>query len=284
MSSGLAPFARNRVSEAPAVADPLRSTVPPKEKRPAGRHARLAGHLFVVALLAIWTAWGLSVESYQMPGPFAVAERLVQFFGDAHEVAHMFWSFGHILAAVIISFIIGSLAALLPWYARVTRRMMFHRFTPFLNSYPGIGWTMLAIIWFGVNDTTVVFVISMVLIPFAIINMREGLEAIDPELIEMSRSFSRSRWRSFAKIILPSLYPFIFASLRISFGVAWKITLTAELFGGNSGLGYLLNLARNDFDMPLIFGVIIIIIAFVYCTDRFLFDPIQRRLGRHHAT
>lgn len=262
---------------------PATVTVPGKSGAAAGRNARLAAHLFTLAVLAAWAAWGASVESYQMPGPWAVAERLGLFFTDLYEIGHMFWSFAHIIAAVVISFVVGTALALLPWYLRVTRRMMHGRLTPFLNSYPGIGWTMLAIIWFGVNDITVVFVISMVLIPFAIINMREGLEALDPELLEMVRSFTRRRLRALLLLVLPSLFPFIFATLRISFGVAWKVALTAELFGGNSGLGYLLNLARNDFDMPLIIGIILIIIAFVYGVERFVFDPVQKRLARHHA-
>ena len=50
-------------------------------------------------------------------------------------------------------------------------------------------------------------------------------------------------------------------------------SLTAELFGGNTGLGYMLNLARQDFDMPLVLAVIVVIIAFVYSTDRWIFLP-----------
>ena len=84
-------------------------------------------------------------------------------------------------------------------------------------------------------------------------------------------------------MLLPALYPFIFATLRVSFGVAWKVALTAELFGGSSGLGYLFNLARQDFDTPLVLAVIIIIIAFVFSTDRFVFAPLQSRLARHHG-
>ncbi len=249
---------------------------------PANRNARFAGHAFTLAVLAAWALWGAMVESYEMPGPWAVGKRLVAFFGDWYELRHMFISFAHIIGAVVISFVIGCLCAFLAFYLPRTRLMMHGRATPFLNSFPGIGWIMLAIIWFGVNDFTVVFVISMVLIPFAIINMREGLDSLDTELIEMSRSFTRSRWRTFTMVVVPSLFPFIFATLRVSFGVAWKVALTAELFGGNTGFGYLLNLARNDFDMPLIFGIILIIIAFVFSTDRYVFAPIQRRLDRHH--
>lgn len=249
----------------------------------AGRNARLAAHLFLLAFLGAWAGYSSLVESYVMPAPWLVVSRLWQMFGDIHEAKHMFYSFGHILAAVGISFVIGSALAFLAHYLETTQLAVHGRISPFLNSFSGIGWTFLAIIWFGISDLTVVFVISMVLIPFAIINMREGLANLDAERIEMAASFTRSGWRRFWLVILPSLYPFIFATIRISFGVAWKVALTAELFGGNTGLGYLLNLARQDFDMPLVLGVIIIIIAFVYSTDRFIFAPVQAALARHHG-
>ncbi len=237
----------------------------------------------MLAFLAAWSAYSSVVDSYVMPGPWAVAERLWQMFGDVHEVKHMFYSFGHILAAVAISFVIGSALAFLAHYLTMTEHAVHGRLSPFLNSFSGIGWTFLAIIWFGISDVTVVFVISMVLVPFAIINMREGLNNLDGERLEMAASFSRSGWRRFWLVVLPSLLPFVFATIRISFGVAWKVALTAELFGGNTGLGYLLNLARQDFDMPLVLGVIIIIVAFVYSTDRLIFAPIQTILARHHG-
>ena len=49
-------------------------------------------------------------------------------------------------------------------------------------------------------------------------------------------------------------------------------------------MGYLLSLAQNDFDTPLIFTVILIIVVFVYSMDRFVFRPIQQRLAQHHGT
>jgi NitT/TauT family transport system permease protein/sulfonate transport system permease protein len=123
----------------------------------------------------------------------------------------------------------------------------------------------------------------MVLIPFAIINIREGLRQLDNEILEMGESFTRSGFKNLVLIIVPSLYPYLFATLRISFGVSWKVALTAELFGGDRGLGYLLNLARQDFDTPLILVVILIIIIFVYSTERFIFNPIQNKLAEHNA-
>lgn len=260
------------------------TTVTNRSAQPARRRALLAGHVFTIAFLAAWAGYSATTESYVLPGPWLVAERIWQMLGDRYEAMHILYSYGHIIAAVAVSFVIGSTLALLAHYVGVSRLAIHGRLGPFLNSFSGVGWTFLAIIWFGISDLTVIFVISMVLIPFALINMREGLENLDGERIEMAKSFTRSPWRRFLLVILPSLYPFIFATIRISFGVAWKVALTAELFGGNTGLGYLLNLATQDFDMPLVLAVIIIIIAFVYSMERLLFQPLQARLSRHHAT
>ncbi len=245
----------------------------------AARHARLAAHLFTLAFLAVWWVYSLTVPAFVLPGPGPVAIRLAQFLTTYNLLKQAFASLEHIVAGMAIALITGSALALAAHYLPVLRLAVHGRVSPFLNSFSGIGWTLLSIVWFGVNEFTVVFAISVVLTPFAIINMREGLETLDRELMEMATSFTRNRWREFTKIVLPGLMPFVFATLRISFGVAWKVALAAELFGGRTGLGYLFNLAQQNFDVRLILVVIAVIIAFVYGTDRLLFAPLQARFG-----
>src|SRR5258708_39649749 len=143
---------------------------------------------------------------------------------------------------------------------------------------------MVAIMWCGGTALTVIFMSSAVLVPFGLVNMSAGLASIDPETIEMAGSFTRRRARMFALVIVPSLYPFIFATLRIMFGVAWKVTLTAELFGGNTGLGYMINMARQEFDTATIFAAIILIIAFVHAMDQHVLAPLQASVSRHYAS
>ena len=244
------------------------------------RRSRLAAHLFTLAFLVAWWGYSQVVPPYVLPGPVPVAIRLGQFFTTYNLYKQAFASLEHIMVAMSVSFVVGSALALAAHYLPVLRLAVHGRLSPFLNSFSGIGWTLLSIVWFGINELTVVFAISVVLTPFAIINMREGLETLDGELLEMAASFTRSRWREFTKIVLPALMPFVFATLRISFGVSWKVALAAELFGGRTGLGYLFNLAQQNFDMRLILVVIAIIIAFVYGTDRLVFAPLQARFGR----
>ena len=218
-----------------------------------------------------------------MPGPVPVAQRLWQFAISPRDLGHLGASLFHVAAAITLSFVIGSLLALLPYYVPLLRFAIERRIGPFLNSFSAIGWALLSIMWFGVSGFTVIFAISAVLVPFALVNMAAGLGSIDREIVEMAGSFTRRRLRMFVRVIVPSLYPFVFATLRIMFGVSWKVTLTAELFGGNSGLGYMINLSRQEFDTATIFAAIIIIIAFVHGMDRLVLAPLQARVSRHYA-
>jgi NitT/TauT family transport system permease protein len=252
--------------------------------RPRGLGARtLAAHLFTLLFLAGWQAASLVAPSYLVPSPVQVARRLWLFVTSARDLGHLGASLFHVAAAIAISFVLGTLLALIPYYLPVLRFAIERRIGPFLNAFSAIGWTLLSIMWFGVTPLTVIFAISAVLVPFALVNMAAGLANIDPEMMEMAGSFTRRRGRMFARVIVPSLYPFIFATLRIMFGVAWKVTLTAELFGGNSGLGYMINLSRQEFDTATIFAAIILIIAFVHGMDRYVLAPLQTSVSRHYA-
>jgi NitT/TauT family transport system permease protein len=246
------------------------------------RRRRLVAHAATLAFLAAWFVASLFTPPYLLPSPWALALRLGEFVGDVHMWHHVGASLLHIAVAVLGAIAVGGALALLAHYLPAFRLAVHQRICPFLNSFSGTGWVLLAVLWFGLNDITVEFSLAMVLIPFAIINVRLGLESIDADLIEMVRSFGRRGLLGFRFLALPALVPFLFSTLRICFGVGWKALLTAELFGGGSGFGRLFSLARQDYDTPLVFVVIALIIGFVYSVDRYVFEPTQARLSAHY--
>ena len=237
--------------------------------------------LFASALVIAWILAAARAPAYILPSPLDVGRATWSFFTTGRTLAHLGATLLHIGVSIVIAFVAGSLLALLAHYAAWSAPAIHRRLSPFLNAFSGIGWTLLAVIWFGVSTATVIFTITVVLLPFALVNLREGLAALDRELIDMGRSFGRSRLRNFIAIVLPALLPFVAATLRIMFSVAWKVALTAELFGGGNGLGYLINIARQDYDTATIFTVILFIIVAVYLADRLLFAPIERYTSRH---
>lgn len=243
---------------------------------------KLAAHLFVAAVLVVWALASLRLPGYVLPAPLTVLQQIGAFLVSAKLAGHIVASIFHVAAALVFSFLIGTALALASHYVPVTR-VLIGRLAAFLNSFSSIGWALLAILWFGLNDVSVIFVIGIIILPIYMINMEAALDQLDAELIEMTKSFTRSWPRAFAMIVLPALYPFMLATTRLAFGIAWKVALTAELFGGNSGFGFLINIARQDIDTPRIFAVIALMIVISYLADHLLFARLERYLTRHYA-
>ena len=234
-------------------------------------------------MLLLWWGYAQIVPDYQLPGPWPVARRIATFLTDPVDMTQLGISLMHVSVAIALAFVIGCVLAGLAHYVAPLRLLIDGRLTPFLNAFSGIGWLFMAMLWFGLNDATVIFAVTLILVPFTVINVRTGLQELDRDLLELGQSLTRSSFRRTVKIIAPLLLPYLFAALRTSFGVSWKVVLTAELFGGNAGVGYLLNLARQEFDTETIFAIIFFILMFVAAAEIVIFRPIQRRLDRRFA-
>jgi NitT/TauT family transport system permease protein len=252
-------------------------------RRNARVSPELAAHIFTVCVLLAWSLASSVLPAYVLPSPIAVGRRVIELLTVGAYLRHVAFSVVHVILALAAAFTLGLALSALAHYARVTRLLIHGRLNRFLNSFSALGWTFLSIIWFGVNDFTVVFAMAAVILPLVIINLREGFLQLDKEVVEMARSFGHRSLRQFRMITLPLLAPYIVATLRITYGVAWIISLTAELFGGSSGFGYLLNRARMEFKIDIIFAIIFIIIFIVYATDRCAWMPLQERMRKHYA-
>ena len=247
-----------------------------------GRSHRVTQHLLadgmVVILLALW--WWLSTRmpEFVLPGPMLVAQRLLDLFTTSEYLHHTLISALRVAASVIIAVAIGAGLALLARFIAPLSVVVEQRIQPLLNSFPSVGWAILAVVWFNISNFSVMFVQVMILIPFCLINVLQGLKEMDPELLEMARSFTRNRRKMIVQIMLPMLMPYVMAAIRIAYGVAWKIALVSELFGADSGLGYLMLQAQVNADAAMVFATCFAIVIMFYCGEKLVLDPLQRLL------
>ena len=247
---------------------------------PATANPAIWQYLFLVLCFLVWTAAAQVLPSYLLPGPVEVGASIWEMLTVPALVRNVLASIFHVACAVSAAFLIGMFLALLAHYVPLLRTLIHRRVALFLNSFSAIAWALLAVLWFGVNEFTVIFAVTVILLPFTLVNIREGLQNLDPEIVEMGQSLSDSALRNLRLVILPLLLPFIVATLRISFGVAWKVTLTAELLGGDKGLGYIVNIAMQEQNTARILAVSLMIVVFVRVIDKYGFEPIQRQLAR----
>jgi NitT/TauT family transport system permease protein/sulfonate transport system permease protein len=235
----------------------------------------IAESLVLLALAAWW--WSSTpVANAVLPSPMAVANRLLDIAASPSLCWHVLITSLRVLASVVLALALGFILALLahavPWLSGV----IMDRILIVLNGMPSVGWAILAVIWFKVSDFTVVFVQVMILLPFSLINFAEGLRNLDREIIEMAESFARRRITTVTKVVLPMLTPYGVAALRVSYGVCWKIALISELFGAQSGLGYLMLQAQSVGDVTTVVASCITIVMLFALGEACIISPIAR--------
>jgi len=253
----------------------------PETRSRIGQHAIAEGAI-VLALAGWWlTARGL--PSYVLPGPPEVLRTVVRFFTDPMLLYHLGVSFGRVAAAVAIAMGLAVTLAVMARSSPFLLAVLERRLLVMLNSFPSVGWAILGVVWFSVSNPTVIFIEVAIILPFCLTNALEGFRNIDTELEEMGASMSRNRWRKFTRLTLPLVMPFLAAGLRISFGICWKIALVAELFGAQSGLGYLLMQAQSSANAAMVFACCLVIVLVVFVVDRLLLAPLAAAYSRNRG-
>lgn len=238
----------------------------------------------MAAVVALWVLASRSgLDASIAPDPGRVLPLAVQLLTDPELARHTYASLGRVLVAVAIAVMAGSGLMLAARFLYLPRILVAGRLLPLLNAFPTVGWAILAVVWFGVNDVAVVAVIVAILLPFTMVNVWSGLLTLDEDTYEMARSFTRQRLRRLRHLVLPALLPEIVASARVSYGVGWKVGIVAEIFGVTTGLGYLMSYARTIYDTALLYASILAILVLVFAIDWLVFARLERRLVRHRA-
>jgi NitT/TauT family transport system permease protein len=241
--------------------------------------ARLLGEGLIVALLVGWWLTARGLPEFVLPGPLAVGRRLIDLFIEPQFLGHTAISTLRVVVSVLVACLIGSALAFLSHTVPACEAIVQDRIKPVLNSFPSIGWAILAAVWFDAGDFSVIFVEVAILIPFCLINVTEGLRAIDRELMEMGRSFTRHGARVWWRITLPLLVPYLLSAIRIAYGIGWKIALVSELVGATSGLGYLMLRAQTTADSVTFLATCFAIVLIFVVGERLVIMPLERRFA-----
>jgi NitT/TauT family transport system permease protein len=265
----------------------LAATPQSTSRRREGRRRAVAGSglaLLVPVLAVAWWWWASRTAApITLPPPRMVLERVWDLFVGS-EASHTWTSMARILIAVALALVVGSTLVFLARLVPVTEALVSGVILPFLNSVPALGWAILGVIWFGVGNVAVVFVVTLILVPFCMVNMWEGMRGMDAGLQEMGRSFTRSKVKLLTRIQVPLLMPYVLAAVRLSFSVGWKVALIAEFFGAESGLGLVMNRARQSFDTATVFATIVVVLIIVVAVERLAFEPASKYFARRSGT
>lgn len=236
---------------------------------------------FAAGLLALWA---LASEigpwpHYLFPGPLAVARRLVELARDGSLMAAVARSLGRLAQgyglAAATGVPLGMAMARQRWLQATVRPLVLG-----LQALPSICWLPLSLLWFGLSDRAIVFVVLMGSLLAIAIATEDGVAAIDPLLLRASGVLGIRGVRFQVGVLLPAALPGIVTGLKLGWSFAWRALMAGELLFVAGGLGQLLQHGRELLDAAQVMAVMVAIVAVGSAVDQGLFRWLELRIRR----
>ncbi len=239
---------------------------------------------FLVVLLAwqFYVSLGLRRRDL-VPGPLDVLGSLGALWGDGSGQEAVWTSLQRGIMGFTISILVGTPIGLLLSQVRMLRRA-FGPLISGLQVLPSVAWVPAAIIWFGLTDATVYFVMFMGAIPSIINGLIAGVDQIPPQYRRVGQILGASRWEMAVNVVLPAALPGYVGGLKQGWAFSWRSLMAAEIIamGGSLGfgLGSLLEQGRQLSDMGIVMSAILIILFVGILVELVVFAPVEKRLLR----
>lgn len=233
----------------------------------------------VILFLVTWQLVAMASDTGLVPVPMRVAAVMWDAIRSGLFFKHLAISMVRILSGFFISFLIGSTIGLLMGSRRFWDEF-FQDIVVLGLSLPGLVYALLAIVVFGLGLTAPIVAIVGASFPFIAINVREGVRALDKDLLDMCRAYRVNKWQVITKVILPSLVPFFLAAIRTGFTITWKVAVLTEVVGATSGIGYMIAISFDSFSVrgiigwAFLFGVVMLVIEYA------ILVPAERHFAR----
>lgn len=230
----------------------------------------------LILLLLVWwavTAAGL-IDPLYLPGPGAVwrafvdanscrpmaagSSRIVcgeqQYFLWQHLVVSLERIGIGMALAIVAGMLVGFVLAEAGWVRRIVLP-----YINFVRALPPLGYIGLLIVWFGIGDTTKIWLLFLAAFPPIVLATLDGIDGVGRDRVDSARSLGASGLQTFVFVVFPSALPSIMNGIRLAVGFAWTTVVAAELNNGIPGIGALAYLSGTELNTPLTIACIFVI-------------------------
>ena len=234
----------------------------------------------VASILLFIALWDLGHQLYGdlvLPSPGQTFITLWQMLNDdvmyreiEITISRAVWGF---LLSTLIGSVLGMLAGLF-----VTASIMSRPLITILMGMPPIAWIVLAMIWFGLSDWTVIFTVVVASFPIIFVGALQGTRTLEGDLKHMSDSFNAPIWMKLTDVYLPHIISYLFPAWISALGMSWKVVVMAELLSTPDGIGARLAIARSHLDTAAALALVTILIGSLLAIEYLFMEPIKREV------
>ena len=231
----------------------------------------------ILLFFALWDFGNQLYGNLVLPSPKETIQTLFYMINEPKVIENIFITIKRAFFGFSISLIFGSLLGLLAGLF-VTASMMSRPIVTILVGMPPIAWIVLAMIWFGMSDTTVIFTVVIASFPIVFVGALQGTRTLEGNLKQMADSFNLPFKMKMFDLYFPHIFSYIFPAWISALGMAWKIVVMAELLSANDGIGSALAIARSQLDTPVALALVVIMIAILLLIEYIILEPIKREV------
>lgn len=239
----------------------------------------------VVVLVAVWQALWASAfwPEFKLPAPVDVWGQIWQLVTSG-EIAELFWVSVH---RAVIGFAISLLIAVPLGLAIANLRVVRRGIGPLvsgLQSLPSVAWVPAAILWFGLNDRAIYWVVLLGAVPSIANGLVSGLDQVPPILPRVGQALGAGRLGGIRYILLPAALPGFLGGLKQGWAFSWRSLMAAELIATSpelgEGLGQYLHNGMSLSDISMVFAGIVLIFVVGVGIELLVFRPLENSVLR----
>ena len=222
-----------------------------------GRIAASAAIFLVFAALWWWGPGLLGIPQFFIPPLPQVLESFSSLYADDRLVYQSLMTGLQVLAG----FVFGALFGMVVGYVlgmSLTAEVVLSPYILALQIAPKVAFAPLFVVWLGFGAGPRVLTAALIVFFPIMVNVMTAVRNVDPDMINLARSFKATRSQVFWRIEFPASMPPLFAGLRIGATLAVIGVTVGEFVGGNFGLGYVLNIAAGGAETAKVFAIIIV--------------------------
>jgi sulfonate transport system permease protein len=265
-----------QITAPPLLDDPALSlSMAPQPKKRSRQWLRVLSPLALLMLWQIGCSSGL-ISNRTLAAPSQVVGSFIDLTSDGALQHHLWVSLSRVAKGMSVALVVGGGLALLAGLSR-TGEYVIDAPMQMLRTLPVLALIPFFIIWFGIGELPKVALVAVAAVFPIYLTLYSGIRGVDPKLVELAKIIGLSRGALIRHVILPGALPTALVGVRYSLGISWLILVAAEQVNATSGIGYLMNDARDFMRIDMLL-VGLLIYAFLGLLVDILVRWLERRL------
>lgn len=227
---------------------------------------------WLVFKLEIWTPW-------LFPDPVTVGKTMMKGFSNGTIWMGIMISMKRIFIGFGFSLIFGGILGFLLAKIKILDETVGFLVLG-LQTLPSICWLPLALLWFGLNEQAIIFVVIMGCILSITISVESAVKNIPPMFVRAGKMLGAKGFNLYRYVIFPAILPSLITGIKQGWSFAWRSLMSGEMLFITVGLGQLLMMGRELNDMSQVMAIMLVIIMIGIIFDKLVFGVWENNLRR----